>query len=138
MRIKKKKKKTEKRQRSEGVGKQEKQAANVDGRKKLARCHPFTTSARADWRLCADGRWVNVPKKGTGVIWLKQSNEHVVFFVVCTRQHKDVWAFKWEVKTRIEKEDEPICLASVTMGLPTSRTELKYGYEFDRQTGTSA
>lgn len=64
------------------MGKQEKQAANVDGRKKLARCHPFTSSAKADWRSCADGRRVNVPKKGTGVIWLKLSNERVFFFMV--------------------------------------------------------
>lgn len=83
---------------------------------KLARCHPFTSSAKADWRLCADGRRVNVPKKRDRRHFAGTA-ERASFFPwlgLVHGQHKTYGGFGVEVRTRINKKDEePICWASV-------------------------
>lgn len=131
-------KKLEKRQRGEGVGKQGKQAANVDGRKKLARCHPFTRCAKADWRPCADDRRVNAPKKGTGIIWLKLANERVFFSCGWyTANIIHMGAFEREVRTRIKKKKmtNPSAMHGYD-GTAAMRMELRYE-NVERLTGIS-
>lgn len=67
------------------MGEHEKQAANADcGSEKLARCHPLSGSAKADWRsLLAWGRRVDTRKKNmkTHTIWFVLAKENGLFFL---------------------------------------------------------